>query len=101
MINMCFSISSDEIIAKIELPEEPPSLELIIKATMACQFDSTATNLISEQIRSKYGDDYYNKTVQAMSAVIKSFREIIQNSLALDPEAPAVPVIYMMPRGQK
>ena len=101
MIKLTLSIEKDDTQAEIDLPNDPPSMDLLIKAVMACQFDISATNAISEQIRIKYGEEYYNKTVNAMAEVIKSFREIIQNSMALDPESPAVPTVYMMPRGSK
>lgn len=98
MIKIRFSISEHETETEVELPSDPPQLDLMIKATMACQFDSAATSAISDQIRVKYGEEYYNKIVTAMAEVIKSFREIIQNSISLDPESPAVPVVYLSPR---
>jgi hypothetical protein len=95
------TVDNDSTEVLIDLPDDPPSLEAIIKASMACQFDSKATVAMSEQVKIKYGEEYYNKTVYAMAEVIKSFREILQNSTALDPESPAVPVIYISARGAK
>jgi hypothetical protein len=85
----------------IDLPDLQPPLEDIIKATMCCQFDSSATTVMADSIRVKYGEEYYNKTVHAMSEVIKNFREIIQNSLVLDPEVPAVQTVYIANKGNK
>ena len=101
MIKISFSITSSGTESEIELPNEQPPLDEIIKATMCCQFDSEATSSISDAIRAKYGEEYYNKTVNAMAEVIKNFREIIQNSLVLDPEVPAVQTVYIANRGQK
>lgn len=101
MINVNLTIDTDGTTLIVDLPDSPPPIEVVIKATMSCQFDNNATTTITEKIREKYGEEYFRKTMQAMSEVIKTFREVIQNSMALDPESPAVPVIYMSPRGQK
>jgi hypothetical protein len=101
LIRLIFTINNEGTDILVDLPDEQPSLEAIIKASMACQFDSAATSSLSEQIKSKYGEEFYNKTVYAMAEVIKSFREILQNSMALDPESPIVPVMYTSMRGSK
>ena len=101
MIKLYFTIDNESTEILVDLPDEKPSLEEIIKASMACQFDSVATATMSEQIKLKYGEEYYNKTVYAMAEVIKSFREILQNSLAMDPETPMVPVMFTSARGSK
>lgn len=101
MIKIEISIYSENNEVIIDLPDNPPPVEAIIKAITACQFDSKATDLINEKIKTEYGDDYYNKVINSMSEILNSFREILQNSIALDPELPAVPVVYISPRGQK
>lgn len=101
MIKIEITINSETSDVVIDLPDSPPSVESIIKAITACQFDSKATDLINEKIKSEYGDDYYNKVINSMSEILNSFREILQNSISLDPELPAVPVVYVSPRGQK
>ncbi len=101
MIKITFNINDSVTETDIELPDLQPPLEDIIKATMCCQFDSSATTVMADSIRVKYGEEYYNKTVHAMSEVIKNFREIIQNSLVLDPEVPAVQTVYIANKGNK
>ena len=101
MIKIEIKINSEISDIVIDLPDNPPPIEAIIKAITACQFDSKATDLINEKIKSEYGDEYYNKVINSMSEILNSFREILQNSIAFDPELPAVPVVYVSPRGQK
>lgn len=101
MITLSFYIKEDETIVDIDLPEKAPPVNVIIKATMSCQFDSVATNTITEKIREQYGEEYFKKIMQAMSEVMKTFRDIVQNSMSLDADTPAVPVVYLSPRGQK
>lgn len=85
----------------IDLPDKQPPIDLIIKAITACQFDAKATDAMNEKIKSVYGEEYHNKIINSMSEILNSFREILQNSISLDPELPAVPVVYVAPRGQK
>jgi hypothetical protein len=101
LIKLSIEINESENYVEVTLPEKEPSIDAIIKTVMICQFDHKATDSLNSQIKKTYGEEYHSKVINSMSEIVNSFRELVQNSLALDPEAPATPVVFLSPRMQK
>lgn len=101
MISIKIKIIDSEVEAIIDLPEEPPTLEDMVRTVSCCQFDFKASILLTAKIKDMYGEQYFNSVVEASSDMIRALKELLNNSLMSNSEMPLLPTIFLGQRAIK